>query len=67
MKPRFKVFWLKEVDKETNKEFVEHLDDGWMIFNCMPTEKVIWVVITKMTDALDGLAMKVDSVLISEK
>ena len=62
MKPRFKMFWLREDgEKETNGEFVNLLDDGWMVTYTMPTEKAVWVVLSKMTDALDGLTMSVSA------
>lgn len=60
MKPRFKLLWLKEGDSEGNEKFVSYLDNDWQITYSMPTEAAVCVVITKLTDVLDGLSFGVD-------
>jgi hypothetical protein len=43
------------------------MNDGWQIFYGLPTETSIFLVLSKMTDALDGLSMAVDTALTKEK
>jgi len=66
MKPRFKTMWISP-GKEKSSELETLMNDGWQIFYGLPTETSIFLVLSKMTDALDGLSMAVDTALTKEK
>lgn len=67
MKPRFKILWLSPEDQKTNEVLTQYLDDGWMVTYGFPSEKAVMIVISKLTDALDGLQVAVDTALNRKK